>query len=259
VPLLDEYDVYEQVMSYWHGTMHDDVFLVMNEGWLDAAKPRKTIEDKDRKLSETTDLVVGAGRGSTKYKMDLIPPALIVAHYFAHEREHVNTLSAAVEESSRAVEEYIEEHAVEDGLLAEAMDDDKTSKVLVAARLRVAKREGSDREEVAALEHVLQLYETEAAGKKVVRAMEAELDKKTFAKYGDLSENDIRSLVLDDKWAATVVSRVSAEVEALTLALVSRIQQLGERYAETVEDLDVALVELETKVVGHLADMGVNR
>lgn len=53
VPLLDEYDVYEQLMTYWHAQMHDDVFLIMNDGWLDAAKPRKTIEDKERKLSET--------------------------------------------------------------------------------------------------------------------------------------------------------------------------------------------------------------
>lgn len=35
VPLLDEYDVYEQLMTYWHDTMHDDVFLIMNEGWLE--------------------------------------------------------------------------------------------------------------------------------------------------------------------------------------------------------------------------------
>ena len=45
VPLLDEYDVYEQLMTYWHTVMHDDVFLIMNEGWLGAAKPRKAIED----------------------------------------------------------------------------------------------------------------------------------------------------------------------------------------------------------------------
>jgi len=257
VPLLDEYDVYEQLMSYWHDTVHDDVFLVMNEGWADAAKPRKTIEDKDRKLSETPDLVVGAGRGATKYKMDLIPPALIVARYFAQEREDLDMLIASVEDASRAVEEYVEEHAVEDGLLAEAMDDDKISKVLAAARLRVAKREGTDPDEVAALEHLLKLYEAEAAGKKVVKAMQDELDKKTLAKYGDLSEGDIKTLVLDDKWEATVTSRVSAEVEALTLALVSRIQQLGERYAETVGDLDAVLEQLESTLAEYLAAMGV--
>lgn len=259
VSLLDEYDVYEQLMSYWHETMHDDVFLVMNEGWAEAAKPRKTIEDKDRKLSEAPDLVVGTGRGATKYKMDLIPPALIVARYFAKDLENLDTLIASVEEATRSVEEYIEEHAVEDGLLAEAIDDDKISRTLATARLRVAKREGSDPDEIAALEHLLKLYDTEAAGKKVVKAMQDTLDKKTLAKYGDLSENDIKAIVLDDKWATTVASRVLAEAEALTLALVGRIRVLGKRYAETTSALETRLASLEARVAAHLAAMGVDQ
>ncbi len=147
-PLLDEYDVYEQLMTYWHSVMHDDVFLLMNDGWVDAAQPRRPIEDKDRKLAETPDLVVGSGRGAAKYKTDLIPPTLIVARYFAEKQVKLDGLVAAAEDAARAVEEYIEEHAMEDGLLAEAMEDDKISKALAAARLRVAKRAGSDPAEV---------------------------------------------------------------------------------------------------------------
>ena len=139
VALLDEYDVYEQLMEYWNDVMHDDVFLVMNDGWLEAAKPRKAIEDKDRKLTETPDLVVGSGRSATKYKMDLIPPALIVARYFTSEQAKIDDLTAAAEEASRAVEEYVEEHTDEDGLLAEAIDDDKINKALASARLKEAK------------------------------------------------------------------------------------------------------------------------
>ncbi|SHE79222.1 N-6 DNA Methylase [Ferrithrix thermotolerans DSM 19514] len=95
VPLLDEYDIYEQLMTYWHETMHDDVFLIMNDGWLEAAKPRKAIEDKDRKLAEAPDLVVGSGKSATKYKMDLLPPSLIEARYFRAEQERVAELDAA--------------------------------------------------------------------------------------------------------------------------------------------------------------------
>jgi type I restriction enzyme M protein len=53
--------------DYWHATMHDDVFLIMNEGWVAASKPRKTIDDKDRKLSEEPDVVIGSGRSAIKY------------------------------------------------------------------------------------------------------------------------------------------------------------------------------------------------
>ncbi|MBF6421099.1 type I restriction-modification system subunit M [Nocardia farcinica] len=256
VPLLDEYDVYEQLMTYWHAQMHDDVFLIMNDGWLDAAKPRKTIEDKERKLSETPDLVIGSGRSATKYKMDLIPPALIVARYFADEQAKIDELTAAAEEATRAVEEYVEEHAVEDGLLADAMDDDKISKALIAARLK-AIRTGGDPEEIKALQHASKLYNAEAAAKKAVKDAQADLDLATLKKYGDLIEDDVKTLVLDDKWQATVVRRVAGEVEALTLDLVARIQQLGERYAETVSDLDDELERLEEDVARHLAAMGI--
>lgn len=256
MPLLDEYDVYEQLMTFWHDSMHDDVYLIMADGWQGAAKPRKAIEDKERKLTETPDLVVGSGRSATKYKMDLLPPSLVVARYFADEQAKIDDLAATAEEATRAIEEYIEEHGVEDGLLADAMDDDKTSKALVAARLKAIKS-GGDPDEVKALQHVTKLYNDEAAAKKAVKDAQAKLDLATLKKYGDLTEVDIKTLVLDGKWRATVVRRVAGEVEALTLNLVARIQQLGERYAETVDDLDAELDKLEAKVAGHLAAMGV--
>ncbi|BBY97304.1 type I restriction-modification system subunit M [Mycolicibacterium fallax] len=255
IPLLDEYDVYEELMTYWHDTMHDDVYLIMADGWQGAATPRKTIEDKERKLSETPDLVIGSGRSATKYKMDLIPPALMVARYFANEQVKVDELTSVADEAARAIEEYLEEHAVEDGLLADSMDDDKISKALVAARLKEIKRSG-DPDEIQALQHATKLYETEADAKKALKDAQAELDLATLKKYGELTEDEIKTLVLDDKWQATVARRVAGEVEALTLDLVARIQQLGGRYAETVDDLDAELERLEAKVAGHLAAMG---
>ncbi len=257
MPLLDAYDVYEQLMDYWHATMHDDVFLLMNDGWVEAAKPRKTIEDKDRKLSESPDLVIGSGRNAIKYKMDLIPPSLIVARYFADEQVKVDELNAEAEEATRAVEEYTEEHAVEDGLLAGAMEDEKTSKALATARLKEAKRDGSEPDEIKALQHLIDLYTHEATAKKAVKDAQAALDLATLKKYGDLSAADVMHLVLDDKWRGVIATRAASELDSLVLALVGRIQQLGERYAETVQDLATELAKLDSRVAAHLADMGV--
>ncbi|MFE7464605.1 type I restriction-modification system subunit M [Streptomyces sp. NPDC057499] len=256
-PLLDEYDVYEQLMTYWHGVMHDDVFLVMNEGWCEAAKPRKTIEDKERKLSETPDLIIGSGRSATKYKMDLIPPALVVARYFADEQAEADALSAAADEASGSVKDYLEEHATEDGLLAEALEDGKISKVLATARFRVARHEGTDPEEIKALQHLIKLYNDEAVAKRTAKEAQAALDLATLKKYGDLTVPDIKQLVLDDKWHATIAGRVAHVVNSMAVALVGRIQELGERYAETVDDLTTELAKLESLVAGQLTDMGV--
>ena len=255
--LLDEYDVYEQLMTYWHDTVHDDVFLIMNEGWLGAAKPRKAIEDKDRKLTETPDLVIGSGRGAAKYKTDLIPPSLIIARYFNEEKAKVDKLNATAEEATRAVEEYTEEQAGEDGLLAAAMENEKLTKALAAARLKEAKHEGSDPDEIKALQHLIDLYNTETAAKNAVKEAEAALDIAVLKKYGDLTESDVKALVLDYKWAAIVSDRIGGEVNALTLTLVSRIKQLGERYDETLVDLDIQLADIESRVAAHLSAMGI--
>jgi type I restriction enzyme M protein len=257
VSLLDAYDVYEQLMDYWHATMHDDVFLVMNDGWVDAAKPRKTIEDKDRKLSEAPDLVIGSGRSAIKYKMDLIPPGLIDSRYFADEQANVDDLNAELEEASRAIEEYIEEHAVEDGLLADAMEDDKISKTLATARLKEAKREGQDPDEIKALQHLIDLYNEEAAAKKAAKDAQAALDLATLKKYEGLTEADLKAVVLDDKWATAIIDRVTGQANALTLRLVARIQQLGNRYSETLGGLDAEAAALEARVAVHLGAMGI--
>jgi type I restriction enzyme M protein len=256
-PLLDEYDVYEQLLSYWHELMHDDVFLIMHEGWVDAARPRQTIDDKDRKLSETPDLVIGTGRKADRFKTDLIPPTLIVARYFPDEQAEVEELDVKADEATRAVEEHIEENAAEGGLLWEAVDDGKLTKALAAARLKEAKQEGSDPDEVAALERVLTLFKVEGSAKKAAKEARAALDLATLNKYGDLAEADVKVLVLDDKWKATVSSRVEGVLTSLVLDLVARLQELGERYGETVGSLEAEAEELSSRVAGHLAEMGV--
>ena len=253
MPLLDEYDIYEQFMAYWHETMHDDVFLIMREGWAKAVRPRKTIEDKDRMLAETADLVIGTGRNAQKYKMDLVPPALIVARYLSEYRDDVERLATIAEEASRALEVYVEEHAVEDGLLAEAMDDDKISRALATARLRVAKREKADPDEIMALERVIQLYAAESDAKKTVKKAQASLDLATLTKYGDLTEADVKVLTLDLKWRGNVTERIITVVESRVHLLIARVTQLGRRYAETLDSLDERLSVLNQGVADNLA------
>lgn len=257
VPLLDEYDVYEQLMSYWHESMHDDVFLVMNESWIGAAKPRKAIEDKDRKLSETPDLVIGSGKNAQKYKVDLVPPALIVGRYLSDEQQKVDMLVAELEAASAAATEHAEEYGVDEALLADATNDKGAyTKQLLNAAIKTAKAI-HDEETLSCATDALRLINDEAVAKKAAKEAHAALELAALKQYGDLTEGDVKSLVLDDKWRATVVRRVASEVEALTLDLVGRVRQLGERYAETLHDLDTQIDALEAKVAGHLSNMGI--
>jgi type I restriction enzyme M protein len=256
-PLLDEYDVYEQLLGYWNETMHDDVYLVMNEGWVQAAMPRAAIQDKGRKLSETPDLVIGSGRKARKIKTDLIPPALIVARYFPDERAELDELDLAAEEAARAVEEYIEEHAVEEGLLWGALDEGKLTRALASIRWMEAKREDVDSREIAALEQAIVLFDAESDAKRAAKEAQVALDIATLEKYGNLSAVDVRALVLDDKWKATVSGCVENVLASLALDLVVRINELGGRYGETVGNLEAESRELGDRVAGHLVEIGI--
>ncbi|TYB43395.1 type I restriction-modification system subunit M [Actinomadura chibensis] len=256
-PLIDEYGVYEQLMSYWNNVMHDDVALIMAEGWDDAAKPRPTIENKARRLNETPDLVIGSGRGAKKYKIDLIPPSLIVARYFAAEQAAVDELNTLAEQAGQAVEEFIEENSGEEGPLAAAMENDKISKALASARLKAARYADPKGDETRALQELIGLYNAEAEAKKAAKEAQAELDRRTFARYAELSIEEIQSLVIDDKWGARFERGAQAELGVLIRKLVDRLTVLADRYAETLGDLDAEVEKLSARVMGHLTTMGV--
>jgi type I restriction enzyme M protein len=261
VSLLDEYDCYQQLMTYWHETMHDDVFLVMHEGWASAARPRaarvvgKT--DSGANKYEDAHLRRGAGKNTERYVMDLVPPSLIVARYLESDQSRVDELNVEAEAATQAVEEYTQEHGAEDGLVWDAVNDKgKLTQAAVKAELKAAEESGDDDGEAAFLE-ALDLLNAETAAKKAAKEAQADLDTDTLKRYGDLTEADVQALVLDDKWGATIQQRIVNEVNSLTLSLVDRVQQLGERYGETVSDLNSELEKLELAVEGHLADMGI--
>jgi type I restriction enzyme M protein len=258
VPLLEAYDVYEQVMTYWHGVVHDDVFLIMHEGWVDAARPRPTIEDKERKLSEDPDIEIGTGRKKAKYKLDLIPPALVIARSFLDAQARVDELDANAEAATQTLEEYVEEHGSEDdGLLSDAINDKgKLTQQAAKAALKEA-RAAADEETVECFQTALQLLEAEATAKKSAKESRAALDMATLKRYASLTKAEVQELVLDDKWAATIRDRVAGEVTGLARALVARIQELGERYVDTVDALEAELTQVGSGVNEWLVEMGI--
>ncbi len=46
-------------MDYWAETMQDDLYLVVSDGWREAAKPRLIIEEKGSKTKEKPDFTIG--------------------------------------------------------------------------------------------------------------------------------------------------------------------------------------------------------
>jgi type I restriction enzyme M protein len=258
VPLLDEYDAYDQLMNYWNSVMHDDVFLVMNAGWGDAAKPRKTIVDKDRKISEDPDLVVGAGKSTVKYKVDLVPPAVVIEAYFEDRQAEVDRLTAEAEAAGAAITEHAEEYGGEEALLSEATNDKGAyTKALLKKVLDEAK-ENNDAEAFSCAEKAMDLLNAEVAAKKALKDEIESLNTEVLKKYGTLTAEDARQLVLDRKWIRAINGRISGEVKGLSGLLVARLKELSQRYNKSLPKLNEEVEALAARVDEHLRRMGAS-
>jgi type I restriction enzyme M protein len=234
-PLIDKYDVYQHLMDYWDSTMQDDVYLISADGW--QAQTVRLLEK-------------GKDKGWT---CDLIPKNLVIARYFGKEQQAINDLESDIENLAAQSTELEEEHGGEEGLFSEL---DKLSKATVAARLKEIKNDSEVKEEAEALNRWQSLYNQQADAPKTLKAAEVALDAKVYEKYPTLNEDEIKTLVVNDKWLATLEAAFHGEMNRISQALTQRIKQLAERY-ETPVSLHVQNVtDLEAKVNQHLVKMG---
>lgn len=235
-PLLDAYDVYQHLQDYWYATLQDDVYQLVIDGW---------------------QALIASGPAKGEPNTDLLPPELIVRRYYTTEATSITVLEANRDAISRELEELDEEQGSEDGPLVEGKTDKgKLTAASVKARLKAIKNDRNAEEERQALEQCLALIDREAEASKKVKTAQKVLDAKVLAHYALLSEAELKTLVVDDKWLATLAADVQTELNRVSQALSGRIRQLAERYATPLPALNVEVEELTSKVNAHLAMMG---
>ena len=230
-PLIDAYDVYQHLMDYWADTLQDDAWLIVLNGW-------KAVLD---------------GQPNT----DLIPTRLIVARDFAAAQQAVEALEAQRDAITRQMEEQDEEHGGEGGLLEEAKTDKgKLTAKSVKDRLKLIKADPDAADERRVLQDYLTLIDKETAAAKAVKDAQKALDAQVAARYPQLTETEIKTLVVDDKWLAALSASVQGELDRVSQALTGRIRQLAERYATPLPALGDEMEVLAGRVDTHLKAMG---
>jgi type I restriction enzyme M protein len=260
-PLLDAYDVYQHLMDYWSETMQDDCYLIADAGWKAGAQPREIVKIRDRNNKLTWPEAHDYEIGRRRFKSDLIPAALMIARYFEAERAAIEKLEAEVAATEQKLDELREEQSGEDGLLAEANEANEGEEPRITARsVRAALRKLEDdvdsADEVKALKEYEALLDAQADTKVKLKAAREDLDKKIHAKYPQLNEDEIKTLVVDDKWLATLAAAVQGELDRVSQTLTGRIRQLAERYATPLPQLTDEVATLAARVGGHLQNMG---
>jgi type I restriction enzyme M protein len=138
-------------------------------------------------------------------------------------------------------------------------DKDKLTKASVAARLKDIKSDADAADspaEAAMLNDYLALADKAAATSAKVSDAQEALLLKVAAQYGKLTEDEIKTLVVDDKWLATIAAAVQGELDRVSQTLTGRIRQLAERYATPLPKLTDEVAALAARVDKHLQRMG---
>jgi len=239
-PLIDAYDIYQQLMDYWAVTMQDDCYLIAADGW----------------KAETYRLVVVDKKGREKDKgwaCDLVPKALLVGRYFAAEQAALDQMTADLEVVTGRLTELEDEQSGEDGARASL---EAVNTAQVKRRIKEIRDDAEAAYEATALTEWLRLSDEAAKLREGKQAAETALDAQAYARYPTLTEAEIKALVIDDKWLAALNAAVQGELEQVSQQLAQRVKELAQRYETPLPSLTSRVEGLGAKVNGHLGRMG---
>ena len=192
-PLIDPYDIYQHIMTYWEEVMQDDLYQIADMGWV--AETRRIIEVKKNKAGKVTEKDKG-------WTCDLIPKPFIVVRYFSDVSAGIGILQNQLDFAISNRTELEEEHGAEGAAFG---DLDKINK----AEVNKAFKASDDAEEQVIFKKWLSFAATETKMKREIKSAEAALDQLAYEKYPELTIDEIKALVVDDKWVCLLYTSPS--------------------------------------------------
>ncbi|WP_252231699.1 type I restriction-modification system subunit M [Clostridium sp. ZBS15] len=245
VSLIDNYDIYQHLLTYWENTMQDDVYAICYDGWISGREI--DIEYTNPKKGKPKE------KG---FEGSHIPKSLIVSEYFKTEQTAIEKLEAERDEITRTYEELIEENSGEDGLLSKVVNDGKIKSADLKERIKALKKDKTAEDELEMLQRYSKLISEESFYNKKIKESNEILDKKIKAKYQELSIEEIKHFIVDLKWNTDIFEGIKAIYSSVSHNLANGITVLAERYETTLLECNDEVEEYEAKVKSHLERMG---
>ncbi|WRF73684.1 N-6 DNA methylase [Helicobacter pylori] len=249
VGILDKYGVYQLFKDYYNEVLQDDWFLLSFNDFLSAKELRELtpLKDKNKKANylEEPDFVIQ----KTYYKSDLIPKNLIKQRFFEKEAKELEELENALNEKEALLDEFIEEHSNEEGLFYGL----KINESVLKKELKNA----TDPEDEKILKTALEWLEAKNKALKMKNKAYEELELKAFHQYKNLELNEIKDLIIKDKWLKSLKNALENKIQKRINAFTSALNEIISTYSNSLLELDKEVKESESKVLEHLKDLGL--
>lgn len=238
--LVDPYNVYEILMNYWAEAMQDDCYMVSRDGWKVSLK-------ETRKKSTFEDL-----------ECDLLPVSVLVNKFFAADYASILAKRGEVEQLSGDIDALPEENpdAFDEGLyeMLEKVNEANVKKAVATQKKHTV---DADANTVKVWNQYLGLCGKKKEASKALAAQVEALTDKVRKKYDALTADDIRDLVINDKWLQELKGRSEAENKRVCESISSQVSVLNERYAKPLPKINEDIARLSDEVDGFLKAMGI--
>ncbi len=250
-PLTDKYDLYQLLMDYWYEVMQDDVYVISTGGWSAGKELNRLTKSSKGEVKAISGLEGLDGR--------VIPTSLIIQENFPELQQQIEDIEAELDSIKSRKAEIDEENGTsDDSLINDAYAEGKTSKKqLKDALADLGKRDDENAEAHDLLTEYLELLEREPSLKKSLNELKDEIEMKVISKYSNLSEEEIKTLIVDKKWFSTIGERIESELDKISHRLSNRIKELADRYEKPLVEIEKEVDDLTSKVEEHLKAMGM--
>ena len=255
VTLIDKYDAYEVLLSYWNDVMSDDVYMIVEDGY-------KAIRDIEVFTKTTTkkkkDGTEESKTTETGWDGKLVPKSLVIEMFFSAEQKVIDDTETVISSTQTEIDEMIEN--AEDGSVIHDMlanNEGNIEKTGLKKKLKDKLKDSDlDTDDKAILENLQNLVTRVDEGTKTLKELCAALDKKTREQYPKLTDNQCMELLLERKWYRSLAKGIFALYTAVCNRITERITELVERYENTLPQLEEQVNDYEVKVKSHLERMG---
>ncbi|WP_285007736.1 type I restriction-modification system subunit M [Lactococcus formosensis] len=259
IEFVDTYGAYQIVADIWKENLIKDSELIAVNDFYTVGRtrePNMVIKGSGKNKRQVQDGWVGT----------LVPNHLIAKHLFASEQEEIEGLKNKAQEIESQLSELVEAAKVEDSEEYEALyealkkneegepQDSFDSKALKAELKKATK----DTTAFDFLKQVEKLLAEKSDTNKAIKTKEKQLKEAVEAKIEQLTDEEIDKLVYE-KWFGNTVNALVALVEQPLRSELATIALLEKRYAQTLNDLDAQVSELEKAFEAMAAELVVTK
>ncbi len=250
IELIDRYDVYEILLSYWQEIMADDVFILTIDGYNAGKEIVYDVDIKENKKGEKIEIIKG-------WDGKLIPKSVIEKVFFIKERTKIDEIKIIVDEIQRQIDELIEAQTIENNALVDFLNDkDKIDMKLISSKMKNFKKNADNSEEYDIICLYIELNEKSKKYAKIVKELYSALNFSIINKYKELTDEEVKELLVNHKWYYTIFNDIKYLYSNTSHNLANRIVDLVNRYEDDLPSLEKKVRHSEKTVKSHLERMG---